>query len=320
MVAIVPSELLLIGIAAAYFICSASSYAVSSPLPEPGTCGLSLGNRVLGGNRTDLNGYPWTALLVVQTILGSFAGYACGGSLIASQFVLTAAHCFEDFPSDLRISKVRLGDWDIFSPKDCVDGLCADAPVEIRVAGHIVHPDYTTEDNHNDIALIKLERQVQFTEFISPVCLPLVKDLRTMREASKKFTVVGWGARERGAYGSQYKLAVDVPGVSVETCRKTYPAVIDTEMCAGGDPGKDSCQGDSGGSLVLNDDGYWYQFGVVSYGLGCGIEGVPGVYTRVTSYLDWIQKKTGVSNKIKPDQILNSYFPPSPFPFDFSEN
>ncbi|XP_055597019.1 CLIP domain-containing serine protease B4-like [Uranotaenia lowii] len=296
MVAIVRSALLLIGIVAANFISSASSYGIITPLPAPGTCGVSLGNRVLGGNRTDLNGYPWTALLLVQGIVGSFVSYGCGGSLIADQFVLTAGHCFRELPEDFRVTKVRLGEWDVLSDNDCVDGLCADPPVDIRVAGHIVHPDYTAEDYHNDIALIKLERPVQFTDFISPICLPLEENLRSMEEAFKKFTIIGWGATERGQLipgilGSQYKLAVEVPGISLDTCRIEYPNVIDSEMCAGGESGKDSCQGDSGGGLVTNDDGYWYQFGVVSYGHGCGAKGVPGVYTRVTSYLDWIQKR-----------------------------
>ncbi|XP_055591289.1 CLIP domain-containing serine protease B4-like [Uranotaenia lowii] len=296
MVAIVQSALLLIGIVAANFICSASSYSVSSQLPEPGTCGVSLGNRVLGGNRTDLNGYPWTALLLIQPVVGPYVSYGCGGSLISDQIVLTAGHCFREIPDDYRVTKVRLGEWNILSEIDCVDGLCADPPVEIRVAGHIVHPDYTSDDYHNDIALIKLERPVQFTDFISPVCLPLAENLRSFEEATKKFFVIGWGATERGhqapgIFGSQYKLAVEVPGVSMDTCQKEYPKMIESEMCAGGQRGKDSCQGDSGGSLVLNDDGYWYQFGVVSYGHGCGRKGVPGVYTRVTSYLDWIQKR-----------------------------
>ncbi|XP_055590878.1 CLIP domain-containing serine protease B4-like [Uranotaenia lowii] len=298
MIAIVRTFLLVYSISLASFLCSASPNAVGSSLPDPGTCGVSLGNRVSGGNRTDLNGYPWTALLLLQPVVGQYVNYGCGGALVSNQFVLTAAHCFEEIPKDMRVTKVRLGEWDILSDKDCVDGLCSDDPIDVRIAGHIIHPEYIYEHNvavHNDIALIKLERPIEFTDFISPVCLPLAKDLRKIREAGRKFTVIGWGATERGMQiprilGSQYKLAVEVPGVSLKTCRRHYPNMIESEMCAGGESGKDSCQGDSGGSLVTNVDGYWYQFGVVSYGLGCGLEGVPGIYTRVTSYLDWIHE------------------------------
>ncbi|XP_055590877.1 CLIP domain-containing serine protease B4-like [Uranotaenia lowii] len=265
-------------------------------LPEPGVCGVSLGDRILGGKKTAINAYPWTALLLVQPIIGKAVSYGCGGSLISDQFVLTAAHCFEELPFEVRVTQVRLGEWDILADEDCVEGDCSDKPIDVRIGGHVVHADYDSANIHNDIALIKLAHPVNFTDFISPVCLPLADNLRSVNEDGKTFTVVGWGATENGTqapgvFGNQYKLEVDVPGVSLEKCRVPYPDLLDSEMCAGGEEGKDSCQGDSGGCMAANDDGYWYQYGVVSWGKGCGRKGVPGVYARVTSYLDWIKEK-----------------------------
>lgn len=79
--------------------------------------------------------------------------------------------------------------------------------------------------------------------------------------------------------------------MDLETCRENYPQALDSELCAGGEEGKDSCQGDSGGCLAAAEaDGYWYQYGVVSWGYGCGSKGVPGVYARVSSFTDWIKQ------------------------------
>ncbi|EAT32410.1 AAEL015432-PA [Aedes aegypti] len=256
-------------------------------LPEPGVCGVNLADRILGGTKTAINAYPWAALLIAKPIFSSKVMYACGGSLISDRFVLTAAHCFREVPSWIRITKVRLGEWDIESEEDCdEEENCADKAVDIDVGSHVVHKDYDSDNIHYDMALIKLAKP----------CVPLAEEFRNRQDSGKTFTAVGWGTTEKGqdepgVYGSRYKLEVDLPGVDLETCRANYPNVLDSEMCAGGEEGKDSCQGDSGGGLVAAEkDGYWYQFGVVSWGYGCGTNGVPGIYARVGSFIEWIQK------------------------------
>lgn len=265
-------------------------------LPEPGVCGVNLADRILGGNKTAINAYPWTALLVVKPRFGGSESFACGGSLISERFVLTAAHCFRELPDWAHVVRVRLGEWDLKSEEDCNDdNLCTDKPVDVDVGSYVVHEGYDSKNIHNDVALIKLDKPVIFTEFISPVCLPLTEELQNQAFEGKQFTVIGWGTTERGqeaqgVYGSRYKLEVNVPGAGLETCREVYPNLKDSELCAGGEAGKDSCQGDSGGCLVAPEsDGYWYQYGVVSWGLGCGNQGVPGVYARVSSFVDWVK-------------------------------
>lgn len=268
----------------------------SYTLPSPGVCGNNLADRILGGNKTALSAYPWTALLVVEPRTGGAESFGCGGSLISDRFVLTAAHCFRELPAWAHVVRVRLGEWDLEGNPDCnEENVCNDKPLDVALESHVVHEDYDSKNLHNDVALIKLAKTITFTEYISPVCLPLTEELRSQPEQGKIFTVIGWGTTERGqeapgVYGSRYKLEVDVPGVALETCRGPYPKLLDSELCAGGEAGKDSCQGDSGGCLVAPEsDGYWYQYGVVSWGYGCGTAGVPGVYARVSSFTDWIK-------------------------------
>ncbi|XP_053684003.1 CLIP domain-containing serine protease B4-like [Sabethes cyaneus] len=277
-----------------------SHNSLKSKLPRPGVCGVNLADRIIGGQKTALNAYPWTVLLIAQPTNGNSQSYSCGGSLISDQYVLTAAHCFRELPPGFNITKVRLGEWDLLSEEDCVDGVCADKPIDIDVGSAAIHEDYDSVDIHNDIALIKLSRKVSYTDFISPVCLPLSIS-NNEPDSSKNFTVVGWGATERGqerpgVFGNRYKLEVVVPGVDLDECKKTYPRLIDSELCAGGELLKDSCSGDSGGCLAAHeDDGYWYQYGVVSYGRGCGRRDTPGVYARVTSFLSWIDNHMEVA-------------------------
>lgn len=109
-------------------------------------------------------------------------------------------------PYQFRSAKVRLGEWDILSKKDCEEDYCSDNPIDAPVESHEIHKDYSGEpDFHNDIALVKLADPVTFTEFISPVCIPMTEKLRTKSENGRKFTAVGWGdikhdAKNRGEF------------------------------------------------------------------------------------------------------------------------
>lgn len=262
-------------------------------LPAPGVCGLNLIDRIRGGEKTDLNAYPWAAVLGVKYRTRE-PNFMCGGSLISDRFVLTAGHCMRRFLSGERTLMVRLGEWDIVSENDCVEDQCSDKPMDYDVDTFVQHEDYTSGPTHNDVALVKLASRVKFTEYISPVCLPITNKLKSKSETGRIFTIVGWGTTETGVeqpgyYASRFKLKVDMPGLDWNTCYKRNPRLWESELCAGNDTEKQTCAGDSGGGLTIAEkDGYWYQYGIISYGFGCGTVDFK-VFVRVVSFLPWIK-------------------------------
>jgi len=250
--------------------------ALAQNIDQSCKCGQKTINRIVGGQPTEVNEWPWQAALM----LGS-NGPFCGGSLIADRYVLTAAHCTEgQRASDLT---VRLGEHQINSNSES-------QIVTRRVSKIIEHENYQGGSEINDIALLKLSSPVQFRSEIWPVCLPPQTPLYTGKVA----TVTGWGTTSSGGSASNVLREVDVEVKSNTQCQSSYgsSSIRDTMLCAGS-RGKDSCQGDSGGPLVFKDGGNNYdQIGVVSWGYGCANPSYPGVYTRVSKYLTWIKDNT----------------------------
>uniref|UniRef100_A0A182QQA1 CLIP domain-containing serine protease n=1 Tax=Anopheles farauti TaxID=69004 RepID=A0A182QQA1_9DIPT len=264
----------------------------------PGECGIQYTDRIIGGERARLDEYPWTVLIQHRRRTGELK-FHCGGAIITERYVLTAAHCIKNVPSTWTLTAVRLGEWDTQSEQDCAqeygETVCADPVQDIPIEKILLHPNYHAERSgvKNDIAQLRLARPAQFNDFVQPICLPLEPSERRASYDGVRFVVAGWGQTEEAA-NSRYKLFVGVSGVPEQTCRQAYPQsnIDGTQVCAGGTKDKDSCRGDSGGPLMYigqrNGESVMYLGGVVSYGRKCGLEGVPGVYTRVNQFIDWI--------------------------------
>ncbi|XP_045502391.1 CLIP domain-containing serine protease 2-like isoform X1 [Colias croceus] len=267
-------------------------------LPNTTVCGIQNDNRIVGGTQTEIDEHPWMALLKYTKPKGS--GYYCGGVLISSRYVLTAAHCIKgaDLPSTWSLNEVRLGEWNLKSNEDCNKDDCALPVVNVPVEEVIAHEKYNAHDGNqqHDIALIRLAHEVNFTDFVKPICLPYTSEFERKTFEGLTMEVAGWGKTETKST-SDVKLKVRLPVIRQDDCKDVYSAanrvITDKQMCAGGVSGEDSCRGDSGGPLMgqdnKNNKGNWFAVGIVSYGPSpCGTIGWPGVYTRVTHFTDWI--------------------------------
>lgn len=269
------------------------------PLDE---CGPVSADRIIGGKEAQVMELPWMARLGYRRDFSSDFDYNCGGSLISDRYVLTAAHCINENTGLVPVS-VRLGEQDASSEIDCsfVSGeqVCAPPPVDVVIERIIKHKNYGENRFQNDIALLRLARPVQFTDFVKPVCLPVDGKDQKRDLTGKKVTVAGWGrvANRNGAGGSKVLMKVSVPVSKAQDCASAYVPLqlliaSEKQMCAG-DYGKDSCQGDSGGPLTtagtVKGTPRVVQHGIVSFGPShCATEGTPGVYTRVSHYVPWI--------------------------------
>ncbi|CAG4953655.1 unnamed protein product [Parnassius apollo] len=268
----------------------------SKLLPDTSECGIQNNDRIVGGSSTELDEHPWLALLRYDKPRGW--GFYCAGVLISPRYILTAAHCVKgaDLPDTWKLSQVRLGEYNVTSKQDCVQGDCSPTPLDVRIEDIIPHEGYSKFDSHqqNDIALLRLARDVPYSDFIKPICLPLTQDQRNNLFSGYDMEVAGWGKTETRSM-SEIKLKVRVPVVDKNTCSNVYSKanriITEKQMCAGGVKGEDSCRGDSGGPLMgqMPTAQNWLVVGVVSYGpTPCGTANWPGVYTRVGAFVDWI--------------------------------
>jgi len=167
------------------------------------------------------------------------------------------------------------------------------------------HPQYNRHNGHNDIAILYLERNVEFTTLILPICMPNFPSLRSKSYVGTMPTVAGWGKTQEGGESATVLNELMIPVLKNEVCRNTYAKLNryfsedqfdKAVLCAGVlSGGKDTCQGDSGGPLMTTE-GFsnqlrFYLIGVVSYGVGCARPEVPGVYTSTQYFMDWILEK-----------------------------
>ncbi|XP_015602537.1 brachyurin [Cephus cinctus] len=239
-------------------------------------------SRIVGGLPAEPGQFPYQIGLQLQTTAGN---YFCGGSILNEEWILTAAHCV-DLPGTVVII---LGAHNVSTVENTQKRIVAE---EI-----IIHKNWDSSLIRNDIAVVRLSEKIEFNDRIQPVRLPK-KSKVSSTFASATGTVSGWGLDSDSSNSISPVLRWVQNNIMTNfLCNIYYIGVVQSSnICLSGSGGRSTCSGDSGGPLVITDtDGEVTQVGIVSFGIALGCEiGWPGVFTRVTSYLDWIENNTGI--------------------------
>nr|XP_022901933.1 uncharacterized protein LOC111414729 [Onthophagus taurus] len=279
-------------------VCCRRPLRPNIPTPTQRQCGTRNGQGITGRIKnpiyvdgdSEFGEYPWQVAILKKDPKESV--FVCGGTLIDHLHIITAAHCIKQYSAyDLRI---RLGEWDVNHDVEFFPY------IERDVQNVVVHPEFYAGTLYNDLAILRMDKFVDFAKHphISPACLPSPYEDFT----GTRCWTTGWGKDAFGDFGKYQNILkeVDVPIVGHDQCQrqlqntrlgygfKLHPGFV----CAGGEEGKDACKGDGGGPMVCERNGSWKVVGVVSWGIGCGQVGVPGVYVKVAHYLDWIKHVT----------------------------
>uniref|UniRef100_A0A8C5GIC4 Peptidase S1 domain-containing protein n=1 Tax=Gouania willdenowi TaxID=441366 RepID=A0A8C5GIC4_GOUWI len=236
-------------------------------------------SRIIGGSPAPRGSWPWLVNLQLD------GGLMCGGVLVDSSWVVTAAHCFAGESYWTAV----VGEFDITKTD----------PDEqyIIPPNSIIFLQFNPKTFNNDIALVELTSPVVLSEHVIPVCLPSATEPPT----GSPCLVAGWGDLN-WPMTDLTLMEAKVPLLPQSTCKSALgkDLVTNTMLCAGYlSGGIDSCQGDSGGPLIYKDrlSGRFQLYGITSWGDGCGEKGKPGVYTRVAAFSDWIQAEIHSKNE-----------------------
>lgn len=187
---------------------------------------------------------------------------------------------------------VRLGDLILNSTTDDAQ------PIDVKIIERFQHEEYKIPAKYNDIALLKLEHPVTFSQYVRPACLA-----ETFEIPGAKVIATGWGQTdydEKTTSDFLQKVSLDLiphPVCNASNAhsfgRKLIKGIVDaTQVCAGSKQGKDTCQGDSGGPIQIHHsvECMYAVVGITSFGIRCAELDSPGIYTRVYPYIDWIEK------------------------------
>ncbi|CAH0551888.1 unnamed protein product [Brassicogethes aeneus] len=260
-------------------------------------CGISsdriFSKRIIGGKEAAFGQFPWQAYIKLGT-------FQCGGVLVSRKYVATAAHCIiTSRLSDILVYLGELDTQDTGKVKEL-------APAELhRVKKRIVHPSFKyrlTQPDRYDLALLELVTETNYSFHISPICLPE----KGLTLVGRKALVAGWGKIQPSneLMGTNILRSASVPILDIRECmqwhkiKQIFVQLHDEMLCAGHENGlHDACLGDSGGPLIVLENGRWVLAGITSAGFGCGEPHQPGIYHRVPVTAGWIKSVIRMNNR-----------------------
>merc|ERR1712192_223227 len=251
---------------------------------------VSSSDRIVGGKEVNPKyKLPYQVLVSPCTSQGCLM---CGGTILNKRYVVTAAHCLYAGNDQMTLKggatfRVMLGEHDH----------CKATSSFVLASAVHKHPkfDMNNPSGDNDIAILKLSKDLTFSDKIKPVCLPTSA---TKDYSGKASTVSGWGGTkayeplkpvDQPRQCALKEAIVEILKTSSTKCTNFIGDSSSTTMLCAWAKGKDACQGDSGGPLTVAENGKYVLLGVVSYGSGCATEH-PGVYARVQGLLPWMKK------------------------------
>lgn len=249
---------------------------------------------IVGGQTAPIQSAPWQVGLLYASDSSDYTAQFCGGSLINPLYVVTAAHCVVEDNGEVATP----GSLAILSGTASLAGRGSRS----GVSDVVVYPDYSPANGVHDIALLRLSAPVALDGVTrAAIAIPSGLDPATWPAAGTPAYITGWGETGGGTPDELYAAWVDVlTGPSAAHCGD-YGGEYDpaTMLCAGRPSGGvDTCQGDSGGPLAVQVGGVWRLAGITSWGSDCAQAGLPGIYTRVTTYLPWLQQAQVFADRV----------------------
>ncbi|CAH0551632.1 unnamed protein product [Brassicogethes aeneus] len=249
------------------------------------------GSQVKGDGYDGIGAFPWVVRIGFRNVLTGEVKYPCTGSIINNRVILTAAHCALAKADNFKLFTVRIGEWNTNSEIDCGQEFCGLPVQDLAISHVIVHPGYQKQTYRNNIALIVVRSQINYTVTAQPICLP-----EPWSVTSNNGLLVGWGKTAGQIDTPPNQQALALPIINIQQCANVYGKtlpVTEEQVCAGGQLGNDACSGFGGAPLLVKHGDTFYQVGILSFGSDqCGASGVPSVYTNIKKYVLWIRENS----------------------------
>lgn len=268
------------------FIDTEDPYYINEDFSEPVKEITTIKPYIINGSEITINDFPYYARLVIPLSSSKFF-HSCGGTILNSKYILTAAHCVYNVNLN-RYAILINSDSNVFSYKD----------YKYINSVHI-HPLFDPTTFDSDIAIIELKDEI--TENFTPITIPNKQDVSRYNK-SEKITIVGMGQNSTTKSTMSTKLEKsDIDFLSDEKCKSISEYKPNKIICSIDNGKGDICFGDSGGPATYYHDGKYKQIGITSLIIGnvlkCGVKGNFSLFTEINAFSDFIYNVTGISQE-----------------------